>query len=335
MKKEIVFNDFPKTNILHKAKRISSLFLQKKFYLILISFLLLYLILKDANINEIIKSIKSANLTLLIIAFSLHAIGLTVSAIRWKMLLKSLNVKSKISYLVKSYLVATFFNHFIPSTIGGDSVRAYDSYRLGKDKTKGFVVVMIDRFLGLLALLFLVIGSTFFSVEISSQVPSLTLWILFFSLAAGMVLSLVLWPPMKLFEKLRNRPNKIIAKIGSILYKVGSAFSQFSNNKKVLLKSLALSFLLQANVIFYYYLISVSLGFDVHIINFSLIIPLTIFVLMIPISVNGIGLRENVLYFFFSFFGIAKTQVIAFAWIEFSMLLVLGIIGGIVYVLRK
>ena len=41
------------------------------------------------------------------------------------------------------------------------------------------------------------------------------------------------------------------------------------------------------------------------------------------------------LFFFFSFYGIPKTEAIAFAWIEFSMLLLLGIIGGIVYAFRK
>jgi uncharacterized protein (TIRG00374 family) len=323
-------------NVLNQLKRkVISFISYKKLILIFFSSFLLYIMLKDVELNEILTSIKSANVTLLIIAFSLHAIGLTISAFRWKLLLKTLKVKSSISYLIRSYLVATFFNHFIPSTIGGDSVRAYDSYKLGKDKTKGLVVIMIDRFLGLLALIILVIVSTFLSIEVSSKIPSLTLWITFFSLAAAFVISFILWPPISLFIKIKDNSNKLISKIGKILYKFGNAFAQFSNNKRVLFKSLILSFLLQANVVFYYYLISVALGFDVHIINFSLIIPLTVFVLMIPISVNGIGLRENVLFFFFSFFGIAKTQVIAFAWIEFSMLLLLGVIGGVIYVLRK
>ncbi len=310
-------------------------FLSKKIILILFSSLLLYFMLKDVQFSEIIFSIKTANLTLLFIAFSLHAIGLTISAFRWKLLLKSLNVNSNIFYLIKSYLVATFFNHFIPSTIGGDSVRAYDSYKLGKNKSKGLVVIMIDRFLGLLALLVFVVFSTFLSIEITSLIPDLTLWLAFFSLAAIGVLIFLLWPPVKTFYKLSYSSNKILSKIGTLFLKIGNSFAQFSNKKKVLIKALGLSLLLQANVVFYYYLISVALGFDIHIFNFSLIIPLTIFIMMIPISVNGIGLRENVLFFFFSFFGIAKTQAIAFAWIEFGMLLLLGIIGGIVYAFRK
>jgi len=56
---------------------------------------------------------------------------------------------------------------------------------------------------------------------------------------------------------------------------------------------------------------------------------------MIPISVNGVGLREAALFLFLSQFGVLKSEAIAFAWIEYSMLLILGAIGGIVYTLRK
>jgi len=310
-------------------------FFSKKIFLIFASVFLLAFLLKDVNISEIFLSLKLSNKYILIFAFSLHAVGLAISAIRWKILLQSLSVNSKIFYLIKSYLVATFFNHFIPSTVGGDSVRAYDSYKLGNNKTKGLTVILVDRFLGLLTLLIFVLISTFFSLELTSQIPNLKLLLIFLSLSSVFIIWLILSPPLKLFNRIHHNSNKYISKLGSILVKVGEAFLQFSQNKKVLFKALLLSFLLQGNVILYYYLISVALDFDIHILNFSLIIPLTIFILMIPLSINGIGLRENVLFFFFSFYGITKSQAIAFAWIEFSMLLALGLIGGLVFVFRK
>ncbi len=57
--------------------------------------------------------------------------------------------------------------------------------------------------------------------------------------------------------------------------------------------------------------------------------------MMLPISVNGIGLRENTFFFFLGIFGIIKSNAIAFAWIEFSFILIQGIIGGLIYALRK
>ena len=123
--------------------------------------------------------------------------------------------------------------------------------------------------------------------------------------------------------------------MGSLFYKLGSAFEQFNTQKKILIKALSLSILLQVNVVFYYFLISEALSFNIDIINFFLIVPLIIFIMMIPISLNGIGLRENALFFFLSFYGILKSQALTFAWLEYGMLLILGIMGGIVYALRK
>lgn len=307
----------------------------KIFVKIIISAFLLFIIVKDVQINDILNAVKFANIYILLIAFSLHGIGLTLSAIRWQGLLKSQNIDSKISYLIKSYMVATFFNHFMPSTVGGDSVRAYDSWKLGENKAKAVAVVVVDRFMGLLTLLIFVIISTFFANEILNQVSSLWLWILLLSIGAVLIIVFLLNPPLNLFVSIKGSKYKIISKIGSILYKFGEACSDFKNDKPVLFRGMFLSFLLQANVVFYYYLISVALGLNVPFYVFFLVIPLTIFIMMIPISMNGIGLRENALFFFLSFYGVLKPEAIAFAWIEYGMLLVLGIFGGIIYTLRK
>ena len=57
--------------------------------------------------------------------------------------------------------------------------------------------------------------------------------------------------------------------------------------------------------------------------------------MMLPISINGIGLRESVFVFFFSAFGVVKYQAIAFAWLAYGLVILQGLLGGIVYALRK
>ncbi len=309
-----------------------------KFFFVLkflISALLLYYIVRDVNFSEIFNSIEHSNFLILLLAFSLHGVGLYISALRWKILLKTQQVETKVWFLFKSYLVATFFNHFLPSTVGGDSVRAYDSYKLNEDKANAFAVVVVDRFMGLLTLLLFVIISMFFSEHITKNIPDLNLWVGLMIIGFIGIIWFVFTPDIKLFETIKNSRNKITSKIGSLLYKLANAFWQFSKHRSTLIEALFLSILLQANVVTYYYLIAVGLDLPIDYLDFYLIVPLTIFIMMLPISVNGIGLRENAFYFFFIFYGIAKSQAIAFAWIEFGMLLVLGIIGGITYALRK
>ena len=301
----------------------------------LISAGLIYWILRGTNFNDIFTAMGNANFLLVALSFSLHFIGYYVSAVRWKLLLEAQGVKTKISYLIKSYIVSTFFNHLLPSTFGGDTVRAYDSYKAGKSKSGAIAVIFVDRFLGLFTLMFFALTATLFAGEITSKVPYLFLWVIIGFLLMVLVVLIIFFPTKKLSELVSKIKIPFSAKLQRILEKIIEAFWTFKGQKKVLFKALGLSLILQTNVITYYFLIASSLGLNIPFYNFFLIVPLSIFIMMLPISINGIGLRENTFFFFLSAFAIMKPEAIAFAWIEYGILLFQGVLGGIVYAFRK
>ncbi len=321
----------PDTKVRGKSKSHKILFTIK----ILVSAVLIYWILSGTNFKEVLKSIRNTNFLLLSFAFSLHFIGFFLSATRWKLLLRAQGTEAKTSYLIGSSIVSKFFNNLLPSTIGGDAMRAYDSYRIGKSKSGAVVVIFVDRFLGLFMLLFFALVAFFIVEEVVSGGIHLFLWIM-----AGLLLFICIgWfifsPPKKLTESVNNMNIPFSSKFQRIVKKMREAFWAFRGKKKVLLKALGLSLLLHANVIIYYFLISSALNLSIPFYNFFLIIPLSLFIMMLPITINGIGLRENTFYFFFSTFAITRAEAIAFAWVEYGIIIILGILGGIVYVLRK
>ena len=57
--------------------------------------------------------------------------------------------------------------------------------------------------------------------------------------------------------------------------------------------------------------------------------------MMLPASINGIGMREGIFIFAFASFGITKPEAIAFAWIVYGLILLTGLSGGVVHALRK
>ncbi len=302
---------------------------------IIISSLLLYYILSKANFDVIIASMRNADYIILFLAFLLHFLGLLISTFRWQILLRAQKIKTKLSTLYKSYLVATFFNHFLPSTVGGDSVRAYDSWKIGKNKEKAFTVVILDRFFGVFVLLLFAIISLLFSPDLGDKIEGIYLWISILTIGAIFLIWFILSPPLMYFSRLSENSEGIISKLACIIFKLDLAFSEFSEKKEKLWYAFILSVFLQLNVVFYYFLISEALNLNIAFIDYFLIVPLTIFITMLPISLNGIGLRENALFLFLSQFGVLHAESVAFAWLEYGMLLVLGIIGGLVYLLRK
>src|SRR6185369_17483054 len=85
-------------------------------------------------------------------ALLLYLTVVLASAVRWDVLLRAQHVRLPFSFLTQSFLVATFFNHFLPSNLGGDVIRIADSAKAAGSKTLATTVVLIDRGLGVLGL---------------------------------------------------------------------------------------------------------------------------------------------------------------------------------------
>ncbi len=288
-------------------------------------------ILRGTNLSEIFASVREASVWLLALAFSLHLIGFTISAFRWRMLLRARGTDSSILFLVESYLVGMFFNNFLPSTIGGDVYRAYDSWRLGQSKSSALAVVFVDRFLGLLALMLFALLALLGANELTASIPYLFVWIGVGTAGMLAFVWLIFMPPQWLPGFIAN----LKLPFGNKIHGIIEAFLAFKGQRAVLVKALILSALLQANVIFHYYLIARALNLPIPFFSFFLIVPLATIITLLPISVNGIGIRENVYFFFFAAFAVAKPEAVAFAWIAYGMVVLQGVLGGILYAFRR
>jgi hypothetical protein len=60
-----------------------------------------------------------------------------------------------------------------------------------------------------------------------------------------------------------------------------------------------------------------------------------IVVMMIPVSINAIGVREAIFVNMFGLYGVSSADALAFSWMSFILITVLGVIGGLVFMLRK
>ena len=104
------------------------------------------------------QRVRAADLLLLGAAVCCYAAMLALATWRWRLLLERQGYDAPLRRLSASYLVATFFNNFLPSNIGGDVVRVRDSSRLTGSTTASLAVVAIDRILGFGALYVLAAG---------------------------------------------------------------------------------------------------------------------------------------------------------------------------------
>lgn len=266
-------------------------------------------------------------------------LGRVITAWRWQVLLEAQEIRSSFKTLIASLFVANFFNLFLPSTIGGDAVRAYDVGRESRRPGASILTLIIERLIGgfaLLVIAMLSLGIVFFLGNAFQQrypVADLVLPVVFLFILMGfgygMASSRCAWSgAIALLTRMNlGRISENIRKAGDIWFALKSRSGSFR-------LSIGLSFALQINVVLYHYVIGRALNLPIPFLYFCLVVPLVFLVLLFPFSINGIGVRESTFLFFFQGV-VSPPEAIAFSWLQFFTTLVLGGIGGLVYVVRK
>ena len=242
-------------------------------------------------------------------------------------------IKVPLSRLLSAYMVGTFFNNLLPTTIGGDTVRAYDTVPYSRSMVKSFAVVLVERITGVVALVTIASLALLLEIKIVGNIPLIWVSVL---ILLGLIFGIILVIQPKVADKIGKIFNlPLLNKIKGKVKEAHQAIVVYKKEKKRCWGNMIYAFLLQINVILHYYLISVALDIEINPIHFFLIIPIITVILMVPLSINGIGVRENAFVIFLSKFGIEAAEAVALSWIAYGMVVVWGIIGALIYAFRR
>ena len=113
---------------------------------------LLALLVTRSDAPRLWSYVRSASIIWLAGALGFYLLMVLASAWRWGLLLRAQGTPVPARRLTQSFLVATFFNNFLPSNIGGDVVRITDTAKDTHSRTLAATVVLMDRGIGLLGL---------------------------------------------------------------------------------------------------------------------------------------------------------------------------------------
>lgn len=298
-----------------------------------VSLLLLGYLLRTTDLQALIDRIRQGDLLLLVLAVVLYGGMIVLSTWRWRTLISAQGYDASLRELSASYLVATFFNNFLPSNIGGDLIRVRDSSRLTGSKTTSLAIIAVDRILGFAALYalaagaFLVGGSAVRHLA-GARLVLLALSLLFATLAflyfregtaravmAGSGLTRIRWARER-FEVVQE------------------AVHEYRRNFRAVLAAFGASLMLQTLFIYYYFAIARSLRIPLSLTACFLMVPLCTLVQTIPISFNGWGIRESVFVLYFSQVGLARESALAFSLLGAGLVVLLSLSGAVVWTSR-
>lgn len=299
------------------------------------SLTLIGFIVWGADLGAVAAALGAVDSRWLAAALVLQLLGPAIISFRWRGLLAAKGVTPGWPFLYESTLVSGFFRQFMPTIVGGDVIRGYDAWRAGAPPGLALMSLVLDRLLGLLALGLLAAGGIALSDEIAGRLPSIGLWV---ALALGflaLAIAQIVRPLPGALRLGRAAIGRAPARLRGKLEAIAAALGSYRDAQGALAAAFALSILLQLNVVTFYWALGQALGLPVDYPGFFVIVPIAIFVMMLPISINGIGVREGIFIFLLAQWGVGPAQAIAFAWLEFGIFLVFGLFGGLLYALRR
>ena len=296
---------------------------------LLVSLTLIWLVYRKIPLADLAESLSQLAWPPLAAVAVLLVVNTAVSAWKWQILLRSNQVSVPFRQLFASYLAGTFFNIFLPSSIGGDAYRVFDIARKTDDSARTFASVLADRLSGFLALSSLALVA---AVGISHRLgrPSL----IALPLAGLAVLTAVVWmlfrqqPVRRLAAWLRIQR---FPRLDQFLERLLAAFDEYRRHPAMMWRIMALSVGFQCSVVLCVYLMAVALQAGAPLIYFAAFVPLITLLEALPVSIYGLGIRDLAYAYFFAMAGMSPLQTRALAVLFLAVNVTYALSGGVVF----
>ena len=309
-----------------KAKPILTLLVK-----LLVSGGLLAYFLSQVHPERFLHTFATANYWWIALALVIYLCTQAISAARWAALARPLGIETQFTSLLKYYLIGMFFNLFAPGTVGGDVTRILylsrdqESYANGRTvtTTHAAMSVLMDRAIGMIVLVWLGAAGLLLFPEyaVPQTVRSITLL-----LAAGFVAAVFLLPLLRHVLPEDGPP---------MLVKIRLALHSYRTQWRALAVAAGLSLVAHLIQAWMHLVMARALGLEVPLAFCIIVYPLVGTFSAIPVSLNGLGLREGGYIYMLAVIGIGSENGIAFGLLLFLIVVIDSLIGGVLFLLQK
>ncbi len=295
---------------------------------IILSGILLIYLFKTIPLSQIWDSIKSAEIIFILIGIILASPINYLSALETQYLTKIQGMSLTVFEIIKIQLATSFYGLFLPGTLSGGAIKWYKLSKHGK-KSSAAAVVVFNRFLEVLIIVFLGIFFSFPSLVALQNINLISVWVLIF---IAMVMTYILL----LNKTALNFLNKIFITLPIPLLikdkcsKFIEAMQQFQNLSLTdHIKIIGLMLLYHGIGVVSLFCFSQSLNINVSIWILGWVRSLLAIVLMIPISFAGLGIREGTLVFLLGQYGVLPSDSMALSFLFLFRSILTSLTGGL------
>jgi uncharacterized protein (TIRG00374 family) len=272
-------------------------------------------------------------------AFLLFGVVIGFAVLRWDLLLRVHGIRLPWVKIAEIWMIGHFFNAFLLGTTGGDVAKIYYcAAALPEQRSAAALSIIFDRILGLFVLLSIavVLGGWHYQILDADPVTHKALLGIFVSFLAMLVGLFVFFVPAawQMFFGLLKRfaPHHLQDTVNN----VHEAFTRYTQSWGTNLLAVLISLILHMlTFIMSFFLLKALHAHDVPFWPFVSCLPIIGFLVAIPISISGLGMREGLFVSFLGLLKVNKETALAFSLGGFGVTLLWSLIGGIIYLRYK
>ncbi|MEO0092976.1 MAG: lysylphosphatidylglycerol synthase transmembrane domain-containing protein [candidate division WOR-3 bacterium] len=293
---------------------------------------LLIWLLAKVNIRESLVSMRNANPFYLLLTIICFFLLILVSVWRWKVILDEKSLSFSLSYLLTVYFATWFFNNVLPTAIGGDVIRIIYTIK-DNQKAQAFSATFVDRMIGFVGLFFFALLASAWLLVVQNQTRFLILNLVGFLILLVIIFILFNDRAHRFFSKIFQRIK--VFRLGVFFDQLYDAIKDYRRKPKALLVSFLLSLLIQAILALSWFYTGYAVGIRIAVSYYFLYCPIIGLLTMIPITIGGLGIRENSFVTFFGQVGVNSVQATSTSLLYLIVNYGYALVGGIVFVFLK
>lgn len=292
-----------------------------------IFFIVLLLYIMRDKYPQILKAFASTKVPIFLLGIVFFIVAIFIASVRLRLIIQAQEIPVTYKEAVSLTFIGYFFNNFLPTSIGGDVVKAYYLSHKTDNKAGSYASVFVDRIVGLITMVFMAFVALFFVKE--GVVDNTIKYIVYFITLCSVV-AIIFMTNEKLAKKFSfllfmARP------IEEKLKKLYGVIHKYQYQKTLMWKSCGISFISQLLFFASFAIVVLSIGARIPAKDLFIKTPIISMLSLLP-SINGLGLREgSTVALFGPLIGQDRAFAASILWL--LVLLCISVAGGIIYAL--
>jgi uncharacterized protein (TIRG00374 family) len=280
--------------------------------------------------SEFGGGLRRADPWLIALYLAVGPLMLWVSTLKWRLLLRAKGIRVSLVRLYALYFIGHFFNHLMPSNVGGDAVRAYKLGRETGSFQEALASIFVERLTGFTILLALALGALGLNAHLLGD-PRLAVALM---AGCGLGYAALLWAVMDarwLPFVTRRLHLPVVQRLAPRIEEVHWAIRSYRAHGSVWTGAIGLSVAFYVLVVANAWIGCAAFGAAAPLRSLVMAIPVILLISMIPISVGGLGLLEWGYFAVFEQVGLPGSLGLSVALLNRFAGLLMGGFGGILY----